>query len=284
VKILANRPGTIYWRLEDADGNLTNSTGSVTVAVTRQRDGLAVATGAVSNPATGKYQATIAAPGSAPELLNAVWTAPVSGGTVVETVPIYVVTSRLVALNTLRHDDELAGMADWDVLRIALEAAEDECVDCLGYPPIPVMTHNGIEAGGRRLTCPDPWPRTVVAATRPNLTPLTSSELALLQLQEGAVVWQDNRNWDAGTWDVYLIHGRWDAPPWDLSRAVLVRTRYLARRLNNKDDMPERASSVATEGGTITFAFPTLPRPTGLPEVDIVYMRYALASELPVKV
>ena len=83
---------------------------------------------------------------------------------------------------------------------------------------------------------------------------------------------------------VYLVHGRWDAPPWDLSRAVLIRTRYLARRLNNKDDMPERASSVATEGGTITFAFPTLPRPTGLPEVDIVYMRYALASQLPVKV
>lgn len=284
MKILANRPGTIYWRLEDADGNLANSTGAVTVAVTRQRDGLVVAAGAVSNPVPGKYQATIPAPGAAPELLNAVWTAPVTGGTVVETVPVYVVTSRLVALNTLRHDDELAGIADWDVLRTALEAAEDECVDCLGYPPIPVMTHNGIEAGGRRLVTPDPWPRTVVAATRPNLVALTSPELALLQLQEGAVIWRDNRNWDSGTWDVYLIHGRWDAPPWDLSRAVLIRTRYLARRLNNKDDMPERASSVATEGGTITFAFPTLPRPTGLPEVDIVYMRYALASQLPVKV
>jgi hypothetical protein len=284
VKILANRPGTIYWRLEDADGNLVNSTGTVTAVVTRQRDGVAVATGAVGNPATGKYQATIAAPGSAPELLNAVWTAPVSGGTVTETVPVYVVNARLVALNQLRHDDELGSVSDWDVLRTALEAAEDECVDCLGYPPIPVMTHNGIEAGGRRLITPDPWPRSVVAATRPNLTPLTTAELALLQLQEGAVIWQDNRNWDPGTWDVYLIHGRWDAPPWDLARAVLIRTRYLARRLNNKDDMPERASQVATEGGTITFAFPTLPRPTGLPEVDIVYMRYAMASELMLKV
>jgi hypothetical protein len=284
VKILANRPGTIYWRLEDADGDLVNSTGTVTVAVTRQRDGVAVAAGSVGNPATGKYQATIAAPGNAPELLNAVWTAPVTGGTVTETVPVYVVNERLVSLGVLRQDNELAGVSDWDVLRTALEAAEDECVDCLGYPPIPVMTHNGIQAGGRRLITPDPWPRSVVAATRPNLTPLTSAELALLQLQEGAVVWQDNRNWDDGTWDVYLIHGRWDAPPWDLARAVFVRTRYLARRLNNKDDMPERASQVATEGGTITFAFPTLPRPTGLPEVDVVYMRYALASQLPVKV
>jgi len=284
VKILASRPGTIYWRLEDTDGNLTNSTGSVTVSVSRQRDGMAVATGAVTNPATGKYQATIAAPGSAPELLNATWSAPVAGGTVIDTQPVYVVNSRLVALNVLRHDDELDSLEDWDILRTALEAAEDECVDNIGYPPVAIMTHNGIQGGGRRLICPDPWPRTVVAATRPNLTPLTTAELALLQLQEGAVIWQDNRNWDDGTWDVYLIHGRWDAPPWDLARAVLIRTRYLARRLNNRDDMPERASTVATEGGTITLAFPTLPRPTGLPDVDIVYMRYALASQIPVKV
>ena len=284
MKILANRPGTIYWRLEDADGNLTNSTGTVTVSVTRQRDGVVVSAGAVSNSSTGKYQATILSPGPSPELLNAVWTAPVAGGTVIETVPVYVVNARMVALNVLRSDSELGALGDWDILRTALEATEDEMVDALGYPPIPVMTHNGIEAGGRRLITPDPWPRSVVAATRPNLTPLTTAELALLQLQEGAVIWSDNRNWDPGTWDVYLIHGRWDALPQDLTRAALRRTRHMARILANKDEMPDRASQVSTEGGTLTFAFPTLPRPTGQPEVDIVYMRYAMASELMLKV
>lgn len=285
MRTLVGRPATAYWRLEDGDGNPIDATVTPTVAVTRDRDATAVAPITVGHVTTGQYSIAIP-PQPAPELLTASVTAtagPPLSGTVTDAVHISVVGSRLVNLARLRQDNELATLAS-DTLREALEAAEDECRDNLGYPPTPVMERVFVDAGGRGLMAPNPYPRYIVAAIRPNGIALTSAELALIALGEGGgLIWTDMRNWDAGAWTVWMVHGRWDTPPMDLSRAVMIRTRYMARRLANKDDMPERATSVATEGGTITFAFPTLPRPTGIPEVDIVYMRYAMASELPVK-
>lgn len=284
-RALVGRPWKVYWNLEDGDGNPMDATGTPAVTVARDRDGTAVTPITVARFGLGDY--SISGPAqAAPEALTATITAtapaPLSG-TVTDTLPIQVMGSRLVNLGRLTQDTELAAYTP-DVLREALEAAEDECRDNLGYPPTPVMEKVFIDAGGRTLITPNPWPRYIVAATRPSGTVLTAGEIALTSFRNGGLWWTDFRNWDEGTWTVWLVHGRWDLPPMDLSRAGLIRTRYMARRLANKDDMPERASSVATDGGTITFAFPTLPRPTGLPDVDIVYMRYALASQMPVKV
>lgn len=288
TKALVGRPWTVYWTLEDGDGTTLDATGTPTVTVTRDRDAVAVTPITVAHvapTASGKY--SISGPAqSAPELLTASVTAvaptPLSG-TVTDSVPISVVSSRLVNLARLKQDSELSALSA-DVLREALEATEDESRDNLGYPPTPVMEKCFVDTGGRDLITPNPWPRYIVAAVRPNGTALTSAEISLTSFSNGGLYWSDLRNWDEGTWTVWLVHGRWNVPPVDLQRAALIRARFLARRLANKDQMLERASTVTTEGGTISFAFPTLPRPTGLPDVDIVYMRYALASELPVKV
>lgn len=285
MRVQTGRPWKISWFLEDQDGNPVDASPDPTAVVTRVRDATVLSSVTVAHVTgrTGEY--TISGPAqSAAELLTAVVTAAAPYGTVTDTVPISVVGSRLVNLARLKQDTELASLSA-DALREALEATEDECKDNLGYPPCPILEEVFIDSGGRSLICPNPYPRYLVAATRPNGVALTAPELALTALGEGGgIVWSDMRNWDRGVWSVWLVHGRWDVPPMDLTRAALIRTRDLARRLNNRDAMSERASTVATEGGTLTFSFPTLPRPTGLPEVDIVYMRYALGSQLPVKV
>lgn len=293
MRALVGRPWTAYWTLEDGDGNTLDATGPgggglPTAVVTRDRDATVlspVTLAHVAPAASGKY--SISGPAQpAPELLTATVTAtaptPLSG-TVTDSVPISVVSARLVNLARLKQDAELAALSA-DVLREALEATEDECRDNLGYPPTPAMEKVDVVTGGRMLITPNPWPRYIVAATRPSGTVLTGAEIAMVSYQNGSLIWSDMRNWDEGTWSIWLVHGRWNVPPVDLQRAALIRARFLARRLANKDQMLERASTVTTEGGTMSFAFPTLPRPTGLPDVDIVYMRYALASELPVKV
>lgn len=288
TRVLVGRPSTVYWTLEDGDGNTMDATGTPSVIATRNRDSTVlspVTVAHVAPAASGKYAITLPAQ-AAPELITASVTAvapaPLSG-TITDAVDVSAVTARLVNLSRLKQDSELAALSA-DVLREALEATEDECRDNLGYPPTPAMEKVDVDTGGRMLVTPNPWPRYIVAATRPNGTVLTGAEIAMVSYSDGALIWSDRRNWDEGTWAVWLVHGRWDVPPVDLQRAALIRARFLARRLANKDQMLERASTVTTESGTMSFAFPTLPRPTGLPDVDIVYMRYALASQMPVKV
>lgn len=297
MRILANRPAKIWAWLEDDDGNLVAADASPAPTLTVTRfDGTPVASGlAATVVSTGKYVATLPAQASI-DVLVFTWSFTVGGqAETVQDLGI-VVPRRLVPLRLLRTDAELAQLSG-DILRLAADAAEDECISSLWYPPVvqperitmrsmgdmhffgpvyngPFSTGPYGGWGGPRLITPNAYPRGLIAGTRPNGIALTSAELALISPREGWLEWTDLRNWDPGEWQMWLSHGRWQTPPDDLVRAALRRTKYMARWLSGADSMPDRASQVVTDGATVVLAYPKLEMPTGMPEVDIVYARY----------
>lgn len=302
MRILANRPAKFWVQFEDDDGAPVGADSATQVAVSVTRwDGTVVysnsACGQDTTPLVGRYVATLPAQ-SQYDVLTATWTATIGGSTVTIPETLYVVKQRLVSLFALRQDAELATLTG-DQLRYAADAAEDECRSALYYSPVPFPERIGLRSvgdlhafgpvysgplssgpyggwGGPRLMTHDAYPLSLIAAIRPDGVALTTQELAQISAREGWFEWSDYRNWDPGEWQVWMVHGRWQAPPEDLRRAVTKRTRYLARYLAGHDELPERASQVATEGGTMLLAYPKLDAPTGMPEVDVVYARYRL--------
>lgn len=297
MRILANRQAKIWAHLEDDDGNLiaADVAPAPTVTITRF-DGTAVAGPlATTISATGTYQAVVPAQ-TASDVLVATWTFTVGGQTEIVTDLLIVVARRLVPLWLLRTDADLAALTG-ETLRLAADAAEDECISSLWYPPVPQPERIPIRSvgdlhmfgpvyngpfstgpyggwGGPRLMTPNAYPQQLLAGTRPSGAALTSAELALISAREGWLEWVDYRNWDPGEWQMWLLHGRWTVPPNDLVRAAIRRTRYMARWLAGGDSLPDRASQVVTDGATVVLAYPKLEMPTGMPEVDIVYARY----------
>lgn len=158
------------------------------------------------------------------------------------------------------------------LLRRAADAAEDWIDDALNYPAVrrPVRARFR-HAGGCFLR-----PRNVI---HPGELYELAINGAAIDVADAIVfdrfAWENASGtaWPVGPATLWGTHGL-AQPGEDLRRAATVLARYLART----SKVPERATAMTTESTQIIFSRPDHRKPTGLPDVDAVITRRAIAS------
>jgi hypothetical protein len=261
LRALLRVPTTLRHTFEADDGTPANPGGAVTVAVLDGAD-TAVAgspfAATLEENSTATYKATLPARTQA-DTFALTWQ--------VDGVPVYedaldLASCRLVDLERLRRDPELATVPRDDLQDVA-EAVEDELAQALGYTPylrggrFPVTVAG---AWSDRLVGLPPWVQEIYGVTDPAGTAQTATDYAFaggryIYLPAGG-------SFTAGIWTVWCLYGK--RPTKEAMRRATMLARYRARQ----SKIPERASVVNTESGTITLLTPSPRYPTGLPEVD----------------
>ncbi|MCU4184022.1 hypothetical protein K6U06_06595 [Acidiferrimicrobium sp. IK] len=228
--------------------------------------------------------------------LTATWTSVVGGVAYLTPVEVNVVGQRLIEPWQLRKDYSKLSALDTEDLLELLEQAEDLFTDVLGFPPAlegarvewDVLrgtindalyiagTVNGLPYGwgaGKMLVPEVRKPWQVYAGSINGVALDPTADVPMIKVEQGALVWADYRPWISGRYTLWVAHGD-PVPPRDLRRACGKYVNHLA----STSTYPDRASQVVTEGATINFALPTPDRPTGIPEIDAVLVRYRLDS------
>lgn len=282
MRTLVQHDTDVTLRVADQGGNLVAADAPPEVEV-RDPEGNVVDSG-TSTAVTGEdgvYTYTVPAQ-STPDLYTVEATYAVAGNTRVDKYDLDVVEGRLVSLwrvrETIENDRtdnrQAANTLSDDALRQVAEAVEDWFSDAMDYAPYPradryaLRPHNGPRAriAGVR------YPREVLAGTVDG-TAFTATELADIEVQGRSLAWGDGSYWRTAWTELHLAHGATSTPA-DLQRAALAFARYLAR----KNNLPDRATEVATEGAVFSLAMPSPDRPTGLPEVDAVVQRLSIPA------
>lgn len=261
---------TVTLRVSLEDGTLTAATVSVTGAA---HDGSTVTLGAVGNPSTGVYQASLTV--AQPTLVTLTWL--VNGAAQVDTVEVqsapYVTVDELRSVHASLAS--LSGVACAD----AVQDAEAEAMMLTqqawrrryDVEELPVIMSGGVEAV--RL----PWPhvRRIGKATRiepdGTQTVLASSQWELLPhgvLEVAAEV--------GDRVEVGFEHGRIE-PHREIRRAVLTRARQLAQADVSKVPLYSERVVMDGQGSTMVRLLPGAMS-TGVAEVDAVYRRHAYAA------
>lgn len=279
----------------DVDETPTNSTTSVTVAVTDAL-GVSVASGAATQDTanTGRY--TFPLPTQAQlSTLTVAWSATIAGAAVVETDTVEVCGGFLFSLREARNSDPaLANAKKYTTQDLidARQAVEEECELICSRAFVPryrrvVLNGTGVSD----LALPDCGDelvagillrgvRTIRSATvAPRIgqtsVALTAGQLAALAVTSDGILRRTDANiWPEGLSNVVVEYefGN-DGPPADLKRASLLRLRS---QLNlSTSGIPDRATSfTAADGGTYRLSLPEAYK-TGIPEVDGRYARYS---------
>lgn len=282
-RILRSTPATLEARFYPAGSDTPATDGTVTVTVTRADGTTVTGVGAVSEPDSGVYRATLPAQPDL-DLLTATW----EGDTQTVTTTAEIVGGFYCTLAEIRAQRNLDSAAKFPTA--ALEdardwfetLAEDHC-GCAFVPRFARHTFDGDGSTGLRLRL-----TSTSLARRPRPRPVRRVLAATIDgtsVAGGAV-----SGWDVypdGTIDTYdattvFTLGRrnvivaweygYDQPPADLKSAALaaIRARLLA---DEARQYPERATSISNEFGNILLSQPGTNRPTGLPEVDAVLNR-----------
>jgi hypothetical protein len=262
VRALLRVPTTLRHTFGDEDGDPTPPGGAVTVAVV-DGAGTAVAgspftaSSVPESVAGATYTATLPARTQA-DVLTLTWRV---AGTAVYEDRLELVACRLVDLWKLRRDKELATIPAEELQDVA-EAVEDELAEVLHYSPFLrggrfTVSVSGV--WGERLMGLPPWVQEVYGVTldgeAQDVTTFTIAPAGYLSLTSGAA-------FTSGTYSVWCLYGK--RPTTEAVRRATMLARYRARQPR----IPERASVVNTESGTITLFTPNAQFPTGLPEVD----------------
>lgn len=266
MRALLRVPTTLRHVFE-VEGDPTAPSGTVTVAVT-DGAGAAVsgspfaATSVPESVAGATYTASLPARTQA-DMFTLSWK--VDGTTVYED-RLELVGCRLVDLERLRLDPELRTIPSEDLADVA-EAVEDELSEALHYSPFLrggrfAATVSGI--WGERLVGTPPWVQEVYGVTDPDGTAQDETTFLVapggwLYLSTGYVF---STSFLTPSWSVWCLYGK--QPTKEAMRRATMLARYRARQSR----IPERASVVNTESGTITLLTPNARFPTGLPEVD----------------
>lgn len=137
-------------------------------------------------------------------------------------------------------------------------------------------------AAGGRLTLKQPFATAVTAVTS-NGVVFTAGQLAELTLRSGVLVRRPTGSyypmpWAPGVTNLTVTYsaGYSTTPPADIKEAALTAARDWLLRRYQAQGANDRAVSMSTDMGNITFATANdLYRPTGIPDVDSVIMGWA---------
>lgn len=292
-RILRGAAAAITTQFLDQDGESTDSVGPVTVDVTRG-DGTSIATGAPTTSDGNVHTYSLAAEDNDRlDLLRLDWrdAGDVRMTTYCDVVGGFFFTVAEVRAFDPRIDNNLANDAKVRQLR---REVEDSCERITGTAWVPryrrlnIKPADNIGRGWNTLPLNlDVWAPRVIRSVRvytdgTNYSALSPAELASITLREwGALERADTGAWlnSAGGTVLEVEHG-YDQPTSELKHAALTHLRYLAYR--EKTGIPDRATTYTPEGGGyFTIATPGVgPFETGLPDVDAVYKRHKVASDI----
>jgi hypothetical protein len=273
--------------------------------------GTALVTGGVAtdDPTTGVYSFVLG-PQTNLDNFAVTWHAIVGGYHETITDTVRLIGNRILNPGDLAADQALAGL-DPMVRAQVVDGVEDLFADALGFPPvlegvrINFDAHRGTFAeayaygnvqqqmlssipglgfgfGGERLIIPGvAYPQQVFSLSI-NGNTLDPTLLGQFRAGPGFLIWSGGRSWPSGNYDMWLSHGITFVPE-DLRQAARTFARYTAKRTaqlggSQGSLLPERTASLTTEGATILFAMASPERPTGIPDVDAVLVRYRTGS------
>lgn len=316
MRAISGRPIAWTFELDDANGIPINADPSTNVLVTvLAGDGTSIVLGAIATdvPIIGVYEYVIPAQVKL-DTLSVTATAIVGGLTQTYTDEVRVCGSRILTPADIRADPILSKLGanpqSRRVLIEALDATEDLIADALGFPAAlegarlnfdarrgmvnEVFAYGDVQTGiftgipglgfgfgGARLLTPGCARPQQVYEMQINGNTVQDDVLAQFQPGNGYITWTGGRSWPSANYVIWLSHGMGSIPA-DLRWAAAKLARYIAKRtpITGQGDslLPERTASLTTEGATIVFAIPSPDRPTGIPEIDAVLMRYATAS------
>jgi hypothetical protein len=272
-RILVGAPATLTAAFYDGGEALVDP-GTVTVTVTRS-DGTAVVTGAATTGTGATVRTYTLAAQSRLDHLTAVWTGSVGARTVTTRHEIvggfYAELAEIRALDAVTSDTKYPTA----LLETARRQAEDRFEQATGAAWVRRHARDTVSGNGAtRLVLPHRPPRSLIAAT---INGTAAGDLTLFRLYDeglieraGGATWPKESAGGGGNVVVEYVHG-YDAPPADLKQAFLTYVRYLL--LDTRSRIPDRATAMTTEFGTIQLASAT-SRATLIPEVDAILADY----------
>lgn len=282
-QLLQATVGSLTATLHDSDGEVRASVGSLTVGVTTASGSSIVSAGSVTNGGTlGMSYGLTAALTADLDNLTASWTD--TGDSSVHTSIAEIVGGYYFTVAELRAmESSLMSATTYTAaqVRAARREVEDEFERICGVAFVPRYRRVTLDGtGGQTLDLPDTMVRTVRSAwgysDATNYTALTATELAALEVSlSGRVRRRDGGTFEYGSQNVVVEyeHGH-DRPPSDLKRAAML---YCRIKLNlAKAGIPDRATSIVDETGTVTRIAQAGPNRTGYDLVDACLARYSL--------
>lgn len=272
------------------DETPTDASGTVAVTVARL-DGTVVASGNASAGTAGDGKYEFVLPGSATAQLDALvvdWSGSIAGAIVTTRDYVEVVGGFLFGLAEARAvSSRLSDTTAFPQARLAAKRVEVEqdCERICGRAFVPRYARfllNG--TGYSHLVTPDAELRAVRSVKVADqaggtFVDLTVSELAAVApLDSGVLVRDDGGIWPAGRRNILVEyeHG-FDFPPDPVRTAGIRHLRYLLEA--ERSGIPDRAVTWSTleTGAVYTIAQPNAAA-VGIPDVDAVYSRYAVAG------
>ena len=173
-------------------------------------------------------------------------------------------------------DAELVAAHDWIVAII-----ERECETSFIGGSV-TETLNG--SGGSALFLSEPYVQSVESVTVDGVA-LTSAEIAVLLVQNGAVYYSSGAYWPAsarGNITVTYTAGYSAAVPEDLKQAALRAARNWLLTTDAWSGVDTRATSISNEYGNIQLSIASADgRPTGIPDVDATITAWARRVRVP---
>jgi hypothetical protein len=271
-RVLVGAPAVLSATFYDG-GETAVDPGTVTVTISRA-DGTAVVTGAATGGTGAAARTYTLAAQTRLDHLTAVWTG--SSGARVVTTRHEMAGGFYATLAEIRALDALANTTKYPTAKLeaARAQAEDRFEDATGVAWVPRHRRDVLSGtGSTRVLLTRRPPRSLIAVT------IDTAAFAVAGFRlypEGTVertagiTFPREASGGGGNVMVEYVHGE-DAPPQDLRQAFLTYVRYLI--LDTTSRIPDRATGITTEYGTIQFASAS-DRPTLLPEVDAVLAAY----------
>ena len=280
----------IIWKPETSEGASISPDASTTPTFSIvDGSGTALALGATGNFSeidSGAWEMTLPIPAS-PDLWSVTITATVGGSTLTATQPVDVVAQRLVKMSTLLTDDLLSQL-DLDTLEDLRLACENTFTRHLGFPAIP--TGFRVEYFMERPVIVDAYPLMTgllwgagapilkvptierpIAILEAIVAQQYLSDLSLIRSARGGFFYVDQRPWPPGHYQIWGVHGFALTPP-DLERAAVTYCKAVIE--NEMSSLPTGATSITSEGGTVSFGVRSRNSPTGISSVDAVLCSY----------
>jgi hypothetical protein len=271
-RILVGSPATLAAAFYDGGEDLVDP-GTVTVTVTRS-DGTAVVTGAATAGTGEAIRTYQLAAQSRLDHLTAVWTGAAGR---MATTRHEVVGGFYAELAEIRALDAVTSEAKYPtaLLETARRQAEDRFEQATGVAWVRRHARDILSGNGAtRMVLAHRPPRSLIAAA---IDGVAAGDLTLFRLYDeglieraGGATWPKEAAGGGGNVVVEYVHG-YDAPPYDLKQAFLTYVRYLL--LDTRSRIPDRATAMSTEFGTIQLASAT-SRATLIPEVDAILVDY----------
>lgn len=256
----------------------TDATGTVTVSVTRE-DGTVLTGGTVSvnNGTTGQYDFTLTAATHLGELdeLSVRWTATVAGRSVSETDLVKVIGARYFSLSELRSIKGLASTTAFPnkLLQQARDIVEEFIDNFTTHAWVPTYKREVFDGDSTgELFLSETHTRRLIKLTI-NGTAQTTSAWSLSvsgRIRTDGTIFIQNI---PARQNIVVCYEWGDPfPPLDLKKAALTLARHML--LSTDSSIPDRARMLQTEFGMYQLDTASEDKPTGLPDVDAVLMRY----------